>query len=313
MKDNRLSSNYLYHFKKDFHILKLILKNGFRYSMWEEKLPYKNISQQNFVVCFCDIKFEDSKAHRECYGNNSIVLTKDWGIKNSITPVSYIHHNSKAISSDYIKHKNAYRTARNEAKTHNDILQMYLIYSILFDKENISEDRLEEALTNNPALLNSIKEIEDSYCDYYDNLKEKGLQKLFAEYLIALFQKIMELHHELEQRDSLLRIYKDNFKCPTSTSSVVNKVLYDEREWRAIKYLAEKNIEDDAKVYDEAVRNKCLPEKFNLKFSDKDVKWLIVETDANKNELIEFIEKENCLVNNKLKDCIYTVKEFVEK
>ena len=312
MKDHRLSSNYLYHFKKDFSILKLILEKGFRYSMWEEKLPYKNISQQNFVVCFCDIKFEDSTAHRDCYGNNAIVLTKKWGIDNSITPVSYIHKNSKAISSEYLKHKNAYRVARNEAKNNNEILQLYLINSLLYDKENILDDRLEDALNNNPVLLNSIESIENDYCDYYDKLKADGLHIKFAEYMTTLFKKVLELHHELEQRDSLLRIYEDNFKCPNSANSL-NKVLYDEREWRAIKYLTEEDIKKDNSIYEEAVTNKYLPEKFNLKFTDDDVKWIIVESDAYKIELIDSIEKGNCLVSNKLKNHIYTVKEFVEK
>lgn len=223
MKSQRLSSDYLYHFKKDFSILKLMLENGFRYSLWEEKLPYKNISQQNFIVCFCDINFEDSKSHRDCYGNNAIVLTKDWGINNSITPVSYIHRQSKAISTSYIKHKNAYRAARNKAKNNNEILQLYLMYSILYDKKNISEDRLEEALNKNPFLLKTLGEIENNYCDYYDRLKVNDLHKKFAEYMISLFEKVLKLHHELEQRDSLLRIYEDNFNYSTFPGAAFKK------------------------------------------------------------------------------------------
>lgn len=39
----RLSSDYLYHFKKDYNILNYILKDGFSHRLWPEKLPYREL------------------------------------------------------------------------------------------------------------------------------------------------------------------------------------------------------------------------------------------------------------------------------
>jgi hypothetical protein len=50
-----LSSNYLYHYKKDVSVIKLILKKGFRYNIWEENAIFRESKQLNFMVCFCDI------------------------------------------------------------------------------------------------------------------------------------------------------------------------------------------------------------------------------------------------------------------
>ena len=63
----------------------------------------------------------------------------------------------------------------------------------------------------------------NNYCDYYDRLKVNDLHKKFAEYMISLFEKVLKLHHELEQRDSLLRIYEDNFNYSTFPGAAFKK------------------------------------------------------------------------------------------
>ena len=106
---DRLSSKYLFHYKKDIGIVELILTNGFQHRMWDEKVIFRDSSQQNFVVCFCDILAEQAAYHKQYYGNNAIVLTKEWGIRNHITPLRYVHANSTGQFAEYIKLKNINR------------------------------------------------------------------------------------------------------------------------------------------------------------------------------------------------------------
>ncbi len=64
----KLSSKYLYHYKRDIDIVKEILKKGFRYNLWGENIAFHNSIQFNFIVCFCDILAEQAGYHRECSG-----------------------------------------------------------------------------------------------------------------------------------------------------------------------------------------------------------------------------------------------------
>lgn len=129
MAKDRLSSDNLYHFKSNVSVLKSILTYGFRHSLWPETIPYKKSEQNKFMVCFCDIRIEDANYHRQTYGHNAIVLTKEWGKKNGISPVRYIHENSPGILPNYIKSKNRFREIRENAGDHYDTVAMD--YSIL--------------------------------------------------------------------------------------------------------------------------------------------------------------------------------------
>lgn len=77
--NQRLSSDNLYHFTQDSNTIIKILETGFRYSLCNESIPNKSIHKNIFNISFCDIKFEDSETHRKYYGDNAIVLSKDWG------------------------------------------------------------------------------------------------------------------------------------------------------------------------------------------------------------------------------------------
>ncbi len=88
----RLSSDYLYHFTGSFETLPKILTKGFRHSSSEEKISFANSVQKNFIICFCDLIYSKSTSHQDCYGKYAIALTKDWGKRNGVTPVTYIQN-----------------------------------------------------------------------------------------------------------------------------------------------------------------------------------------------------------------------------
>jgi hypothetical protein len=103
-----LSSNTLFHFTNKAENLINILNSGFspRFcleqfgsshlltgktrneyddSNWEEAIP---------ITCFCDLPISHISSHLEFYGSYGIGLSKNWGIKNGLTPLTYIHENS---------------------------------------------------------------------------------------------------------------------------------------------------------------------------------------------------------------------------
>lgn len=104
-----LSSNTLFHFTSKAENLISILKDGFkpRFCLeqfgsrdiilgrntkkdndWEEAIP---------ICCFCDLPISHISSHLEFYGSYGLGLSKEWGIKNGLTPLTYVHRNSIQI------------------------------------------------------------------------------------------------------------------------------------------------------------------------------------------------------------------------
>lgn len=287
MTKDRLSSDNLYHFKSNVAVLNSILSYGFRHSLWSETIPYKKSEQHNFMVCFCDIRLEDANYHRQCYGDNAIVLTKEWGKKNGISPVRYIHENSPGILPNYIKSKNRFREIRQNAGDHPDTVVMdYSIFSLLMDANKLHYDSLDEDVANNNGLLTEMEVLEKEFLKLFDDLKTVGQDKILAKYFRSLINRILELHNELEKRDSYMRVYSEDFTHPATNITIPNKILYDEKEWRSIKYA-------DKTEYNEAVTQKFLQPKHNLSFDDNDVLAILLK-DQTTLDLVK-----DYLLNNK--------------
>ena len=102
-------SSTLFHFTKNMDVLFSILKDGFwpRYCL--EDIQWQGHKELEFVafpmVCFCDIPLGRIAEHVGFYGSFGIGLTKDWGAKNNLNPVSYysgdnpVHKAIKSLSS----------------------------------------------------------------------------------------------------------------------------------------------------------------------------------------------------------------------
>ena len=98
-----LSSNTLFHFTNSGEKLISILKHEFkpRYcledmgtfvkdSLYAEELAFP-------MVCFCDIPLSKIKHHLSFYGNFGIGLSKEWGVKNKISPLTYVNNESALL------------------------------------------------------------------------------------------------------------------------------------------------------------------------------------------------------------------------
>ena len=306
MKEYRLSSDNLYHFKKDFWILKSIIKDGFQYRLWEEDLPYyKDAQQYNYMSCFCDIKINETTFHRNIYGQNALVLSKDWGMKNGITPVRYIHENSVGIDFDYIQTKSIFRELRKG--NNDDMLGLFseiLIFSYLKDQDKITHDSIDTTIKNNPNLRIDITNIQNELnSKLFEGLSEEQ-SKIFQKYFFTLINRFNELHNQLEKRDSLIRAYNGPFIHSGNGVDIKNKVFYDEREWRAVKHPLKDEI-------DESFENKHLPIEKNLKFSDEDLIAILVENETNKQELIDYLESSDLLISKqKTLNKIFLINDY---
>jgi len=97
-----LSSNTLFHFTDRIEGLISILTHEFRphYSLEDlgDVFGHPRDSRDPTIgvpmVCFCDIPLSQTNRHMQTYGNYSIGLTKEWGMKAGLAPVIYSHPES---------------------------------------------------------------------------------------------------------------------------------------------------------------------------------------------------------------------------
>lgn len=84
-------SNNLFHFTKHIDALKNILLHGLypRYCL-EDVTWFGMTGHVAYpMVCFCDIPLSRIGEHTGFYGSYGIGLTKEWGLKNKLSPVIY--------------------------------------------------------------------------------------------------------------------------------------------------------------------------------------------------------------------------------
>ena len=105
-----VSANTLFHFTSNANLKKILASKGFfvQYSdeHFENIIPDGKKYSFAFIpmISFCDLTImqlsKDSK-HTENFGKYGIGLTKDWGIKNRVSPVIYTHEESQPLSQLY--------------------------------------------------------------------------------------------------------------------------------------------------------------------------------------------------------------------
>jgi hypothetical protein len=106
MSEN-ISSTVLFHFTRSMENLKSILKHGVypRYCPEYSLAPADRTAASKRkpplraapLVCFCDLPLSLIRKHLEAYGPFGIGLTKQWGVKNRLTPVIYTHSQAPTL------------------------------------------------------------------------------------------------------------------------------------------------------------------------------------------------------------------------
>ena len=87
-----------------------------------------------------------------------------------------------------------------------------------------------------------------------------------------------------------MRVYSQDFTHPASGVSIKDKILYDEKEWRSIRFANDKD-------YSLSMSSKFLPDSYNLRFEDDDILAVLV-TDVNSlNETKEYLRNNKTLLD----------------
>jgi hypothetical protein len=124
-----ISSNVLFHFTDSLKIIKSILKHGF----WPRYCPEYTLDPGDRraarkrhpplhaapMVCFCDLPLSLILKHLDEYGKFAIGLTKEWGLRNGVTPVTYTH--SRARTRRYMLRLIAKAAERGDKAAANDL------------------------------------------------------------------------------------------------------------------------------------------------------------------------------------------------
>lgn len=110
-----ISARSLFHYTVSADVVKLILRNGLRFSRLEEELPlggYKSnifdqipglVKHMQFGegVCLCDLPLSLTKDHRKQYGQFALGFSKEWGMGSGASPVRYVHRMSPDIGLEF--------------------------------------------------------------------------------------------------------------------------------------------------------------------------------------------------------------------
>lgn len=131
-----LSGSTLFHFTGDIENLMDILRSGFspRYCLEEQKQFGIEDEIGIPMISFCDIPLSQIRKHIDYYGKYAIGLTKEWGMRNKISPIMYTIAN--ANSSEMIR----------------KCLKLLLKYSDMDINELINEKNNEDSLLVDLAL-----------------------------------------------------------------------------------------------------------------------------------------------------------------
>ena len=100
-----LSTDELFHFTPKLSHLLSIIEIGFKPKFNLEYAHYSDLFERPAhlnpvpMVCFCDIPLHLVDDHSSKYGKYAIGLTKEWGSRNGLSPVIYVHGNSRLADS----------------------------------------------------------------------------------------------------------------------------------------------------------------------------------------------------------------------
>ena len=96
-----LSASTVIHFTKEKRCLFGILRDGFRVFYCRESIAFgkKRLNPRVPMVSFCDIPLSEIKIQISKYGSYGIGLTKEWAIRNGLTPILYIESKSRLAQS----------------------------------------------------------------------------------------------------------------------------------------------------------------------------------------------------------------------
>lgn len=267
--DTNISSNTLFHFTSQKKYLISILENGLfvRYSLENYQNLINNKAEIVFpMTCFCDIPLSHVKRHTKTYGKYAIGLTKDWDMKNKVSPVIYSYPNSETTDilnyafENIDKYFNIEVEELNNLKYNDDVEK---VIEHINKRESNQTKKIDNVNANLSHFIRYIKPYEGRF--YRDNDYLKSNVRFYDEREWR-FTPSREFLYDLEIKDSYS---KDNYINPVKR--------------RALNIKLAKHIK--------------------LNFTPKDIRFIIVEKDKEIPEMINQLERifGNKATSNELK------------
>lgn len=163
---NQKEINHIVHYTNNFEFLLKILRDGFSPSYCAEKI--NDIDYYIPMTSFCNIPLGDVDLYMR-YGKFGIGMSLEWAIKNSISPVVYIHETTPFKD------------------IHSKLLQMHFSRMLLkmFDNktfENAEKDFKDFDYTEYDKNLESIRDIAIPAIQFFKNWKTNYKGKVIRTY-----------------------------------------------------------------------------------------------------------------------------------
>jgi hypothetical protein len=285
-----LSSNTLFHFTSSASYLVSILQEGFKprycledFSMFEFILGKEFTELAVPMVSFCDIPLSKVKDHVGKYGSFGIGLTKEWGIREKVSPLIYVNESSATTL--------GLSNSMSILKAQQDALSSF------------GAQLLDQSLY--------FKYIESNAKGYPIDLTILTPEEI-EQY--TKFQRSQTIGASLDEAYfSQLRVVR--FTKPYFASKWrkwTNVRFYDEREWRYVPDIQQQKagipfwISAD-QYEDEMSRellNYRLGQQFPLKFKPEDIKYIIVEKESQVPAIIRQIDNSENYTRDTIKSML---------
>jgi len=227
-----VSANTLFHFTGSSENVINILTNHFSPRYCVETIKYLSKTESIDVaipmICFCDIPLSQISEHVDVYGEYAIGLTKEWAIRNGISPLLYLYYGANTMKFIPI----TYQTSMTVTKI--------------------------ESLVRKSYNLSNVKSV------------------------------VHFMTHCKDYNGSMLR-----------NGSIIDKVFYNENEWRFVPADVE-NIRPDLQllmskdkivnIRDKEYLNQLLS-SIKIEFTPNDIKYLVISKESERQNFISTIEK----------------------
>lgn len=271
-----LSSNTLFHFTSNAGYLVSILQEGFKprycvedFSMFEFILGKDNIELAVPMVCFCDIPLSKVKDHVGKYGSFGIGLTKEWGIREKVSPLIYVNENSATT----LGISNALSILKAQQDAIRSLGALLLDQNLFFKYiEASAKEQLIDQAELTPEQIEQFSRFQKS-------------QSIGASLDEAYFSQLR-----------VVRFTKPYFA--GKWRKWTNVRFYDEREWRYVPDIQQQkaglpfwiSAEEHTNEMSRELLNYRLGQQFPLKFKPEDIKYIIVEKESQVPAIIRQIE-----------------------
>lgn len=255
--DINISSNTLFHFTNQKRHLISILENGLfvRYSLENYQNLINNKAEIVFpMTCFCDIPLSHVKRHTKTYGKYAIGLTKDWGMKNKVSPVIYSYPNSETTETlNYVfdNIENFFDINKEELKNIKFSKNIVKVFEHYDNREKEFGEKITQVHNNLSNFIRYIKPYEGKFFRNDNYLKNK-----------------VKFYDEREWRFTPSRDFLLDKKIKDSYS---REYFIDPVKKRALNMKLAKHIK--------------------LNFEPKDIRFIIVENDEDIPEMINHLER----------------------